>query len=382
MKRKDFIKLASVFALLIVTCSLLTVCSNPFFPAKSSNDTPATAEDVQELIEDAEDLLDEINISTDGSDVGEDDWWVTQEDWDALQDAIKKAEEDIAAGEKDLDEILAELQDAIDAFENAKRRGSKPQTTVEDVQELIEDAEDLLDEINISTDGGDVGEDDWWVTQEDLDALEDAIKKAEDDIADGEKSLDEILDELQDAIDAFERAKRRGSKPVYAIVLDIHGAEEGDIVTLGSDTGGEGSEIAIGYTVANTSFYNQLYFSGIAETIAEVTEHGDGERVYTIDADDASDGVIIITATFLHTELELDPIAFTNPEEHITVTYGDLFTNAITDAHEGSGAISYSSSDTEVAAVNNSGIVTVLKAGSTVITAEKAADDVYVYKSR
>ena len=63
----------------------------------------------------------------------------------------------------------------------------------------------------------------------------------------------------------------------------------------------------------------------------------------------------------------------------MTKTYGDnMFTNAIEPDYLGSGAVTYSSSDSGVALVNeNNGEVTIQGAGQTVITAVKAADVTY-----
>lgn len=59
----------------------------------------------------------------------------------------------------------------------------------------------------------------------------------------------------------------------------------------------------------------------------------------------------------------------------VTKTYGaDAFTNTLTNSH--SVAVTYSSSDPTVATVNGSGQVTILKAGSTTITASSAAQTV------
>lgn len=59
----------------------------------------------------------------------------------------------------------------------------------------------------------------------------------------------------------------------------------------------------------------------------------------------------------------------------VTKTFGaDVFTNTLTNSH--SVAVTYSSSDETVATVNGSGQVTILKAGSTTITASSAAQTV------
>jgi len=167
----------------------------------------------------------------------------------------------------------------------------------------------------------------------------------------------------------------------YTIEIDMIDNETGDTVTVSPNKGIEGNKVTLSYTVANTAHYNQLDFGGIDAHIASVESAGSGERTYTIHAADSSNGVITITAIFTHTDLEIDHIAFSeHNEEHITKTYGDApFTNPITDAHKGKGAITYHSNNESVATVNDSGQVTILKAGSAVISAEKAADTQYAH---
>jgi formylglycine-generating enzyme required for sulfatase activity len=164
----------------------------------------------------------------------------------------------------------------------------------------------------------------------------------------------------------------------YTIEISVSGNVDGDTVTASPDTGKAGDTITLTYTVADTKFHNLLDFGYF--TIDSVDNAGDGTRTYTINAADASSDVITITATFTHTDLELDPIVFTETG-HINKTYGDAaFNNAVVTGYSGSGAITYSSSDTTVATVNSAGQVTILKAGSAIIiTAEKAADLTYAH---
>ena len=110
-----------------------------------------------------------------------------------------------------------------------------------------------------------------------------------------------------------------------------------------------------------------------------VQSAGNGTRSYAVNADDADDGVVTITAEFTHSNLRPDPIYFTNTHSHITVIYGDnnnSFANPIT-GQQGSGAITYSSGDAAVATVNAGGMVSILKAGTVTITAQKQADETY-----
>jgi len=167
----------------------------------------------------------------------------------------------------------------------------------------------------------------------------------------------------------------------YTITIDMLDNVSGDAVTASPNKGVADITVTLSYTVANTAFYNQLDFGGVDAAIASVESAGSGTRTYAIKAADSSDGVITITAVFTHTDLVIDHIAFGEHDKgHITKTYGDPpFTNAITGAHRGNGAITYHSSDTNVATVSGSGQVTILKPGSTVISAEKAADATYAH---
>jgi formylglycine-generating enzyme required for sulfatase activity len=164
----------------------------------------------------------------------------------------------------------------------------------------------------------------------------------------------------------------------YIIKLVISGNVNGDTVGIVEPHyGNVGQSVTLNYTVINTARYNLLDFSGVASVIASADSAGNGTRTYTINSADAVGSVITIIAIFTHTNLEPDPIVFTNLLQ--TKTYGDAaFTNAVTSAHLGTGAITYSSNDTNVAVVNSTtGRVTILKAGSVIINAKKSADAVY-----
>jgi len=168
----------------------------------------------------------------------------------------------------------------------------------------------------------------------------------------------------------------------YAVKIDIldHDHDSGDTITVSPDKGIEGDKITLNYTVAKTAHYNQLELGGVNAAIAPVESAESGTRTYIINAEDSSNEIITITAVFTHTDLIIDNIEFEDTEGHITKTYGDAaFTNAITEAHHGNGAIIYNSSDEDVAVVNDSGLVTIFKPGSTIISAEKVADEIYAH---
>jgi hypothetical protein len=123
----------------------------------------------------------------------------------------------------------------------------------------------------------------------------------------------------------------------YTIRIDLFDNVTGDTLTASPNKGVAGVTVKLTYTVAKMVHYNQLDFGGVTAAIAPVESAGSGTRTYTINAADASNGVITITAVFNHTDLEIDHITFIEQDGgHITKTYGDApFTNAITTAYKG-----------------------------------------------
>jgi len=174
-----------------------------------------------------------------------------------------------------------------------------------------------------------------------------------------------------------------GEKVPYTINIVMRNEEPGDIVTAVPDTGHEDNEITIAFTVADIYHYNLLDFDGVMSHIDSADSKGSGTRIYIVNPADASEGVINIIATFEHTDLEPDSIAFTDDSPLIIETYGGGgLTNAIKAGHLGTGEITYSSGNETVATVDGSGNVTLLRAGTAIITAQKAADEVYSHASK
>lgn len=168
-----------------------------------------------------------------------------------------------------------------------------------------------------------------------------------------------------------------GEKIPFNISLNVTGKETGDSLTIDVDKADAGDTATLTYALVNKNINNYIRYTGVTG-MTDIVAHGNGTSAYTVNSADATNGVITISATFVHIDLLADPIAFTNPAAQ-TKTYGDAaFTNAIQSGYLGTGAITYSSSDTSVATVNaTSGEVTILKAGSTTITATKADDTIY-----
>jgi len=176
-----------------------------------------------------------------------------------------------------------------------------------------------------------------------------------------------------------------GKKVPFTIDLQIRGnTDAGDTAALsGGGTGHLEDVFTLTYNLADTALNNKLEFRNIEQVLAPVTEAGSGNRQYTVKEYDAKNGVIKIIAVFTHyNTAKPDPIAFTAPDNVISVTYGDngnLYTNKIKSTYMGTGAINYSSDDIEVATVNSDGVVTIHKAGGVIISAEKDADKDYAY---
>jgi hypothetical protein len=161
------------------------------------------------------------------------------------------------------------------------------------------------------------------------------------------------------------------------IRIVLSGNVTGDSVTAAPVIAKDGDEITLNYTVAGTKLNNRLVFSGTNAVIEQVDGAQSGSRKYTVDEEDSTEGVITIHAVFSHSDKEFDDIAFKDRENESVVYGSEAFAKPITDTGKGSGAISYKSSDPTVATVDAAGLVTILKVGTTDITATKAADDIY-----
>jgi formylglycine-generating enzyme required for sulfatase activity len=162
-----------------------------------------------------------------------------------------------------------------------------------------------------------------------------------------------------------EREGEREIEQIYTVKIEKSGAEKGDTVTASHFEGINGATVTINYTLADTAKHNFLEFEGVSSAIDAVNSAGQGKKTYTINDADAKSGIITINAVFTH-----NAIAFTENKSRITKTYGDpAFTNAVAEEYSRGGSITYSSSDISVADVDNTGRITIKKAGSTTITA-------------
>nr|AGS53680.1 hypothetical protein [uncultured bacterium contig00140] len=164
----------------------------------------------------------------------------------------------------------------------------------------------------------------------------------------------------------------------YTVNVAMSGNGVGDSIAASPDTGNAGASVTLTVNIANTHAINRVNsFGGVTALIAAIPSAGNGQtRSYTIAGADAVNGIITITANFEHSALTGVDIAFAGSS--VTKTYGDApFTYALTETGAGSGAITYSSGTPGVATVDNTGLVTIVANGTSVITATKAANGDY-----
>ena len=214
--------------------------------------------------------------------------------------------------------------------------------------------------------------------------------------------LDGSLEEIREKAREENFPRDGQTETIYNVSVIL----EGDVATSDSVTrtpisGKHGTIITLNYSIDYTEQFNWLEFGGVNELNAVIIENNDtpgsaitGRTTYTIDAVDATEGNIAINAKFNHLDLRPDPISFKDYNSGtVTMRYGDspsevvpgsppklIFTNVIATEPKGTGAITYSNPVIErtVATVDsNTGVVTILKIGSTTITATKAADETY-----
>jgi len=164
---------------------------------------------------------------------------------------------------------------------------------------------------------------------------------------------------------------------LFTVNIKTSGNVQGDSIKASPKDGNAGQKITLNFTVANTKVHNLLVFSGTKTRITPVDSAETGTREYIINAEDAIEGIITINAAFTHSDKEIDTIAFADAGNETRFLGDNPFTKAIINTGSGTGAITYSSSNASVASVNNSGLVTILKVGTTTITATKAEDAHY-----
>jgi hypothetical protein len=155
----------------------------------------------------------------------------------------------------------------------------------------------------------------------------------------------------------------------YQITLQGVNPASNDNLTLSANQGVAGQTISIGYTLSSSSTNSMLTFTG-ATGLSPITQAGSGTVEYTVNANDAVNGVIAIVATFTHTNLALRTLTFERSSQ--TITFGDEFVPNTISLSAGDGDITFSSSNAAVATVSSAGAITFAGAGTTTITASIA----------
>ena len=115
-----------------------------------------------------------------------------------------------------------------------------------------------------------------------------------------------------------------GEDPVYNITISLVNNQDGDTVTASASSGHAGDIITLNYAIAEIEENYSLVFSGTQSVIPKVESPSDtrsGTRQYTINASDAQNGVITITATFTHTDIKQIQLEITGAEVVLTKPY-------------------------------------------------------------
>lgn len=193
-------------------------------------------------IADAQGFLDGLTVADDAANLADGTQWATPADAEKLQAAIDEAQ--AVAGKADAtQEEFDAARDAL-AEELAAFKASAVKTAVVNgtaLSEALDEASDAMVAVQVSKDGTDVLTTASWVTPDDMAAFAAAIAKAQDALADPARtqaSIDQALADLSAAADAFDAAKKPGTKVAGG------GAGEGQTpgTGTGNGTGNGGSE--------------------------------------------------------------------------------------------------------------------------------------------
>ena len=176
-----------------------------------------------------------------------------------------------------------------------------------------------------------------------------------------------------------------GNTVPYNIAVTNTGNVAGDtVVTLSASTGRAGNTITLNYVLGDGGgapiVTNTLTFTGATGLTNLTAAAASTTQGYTVNAADAVNGVITITATFVHSTSTAQTLTFALGNQ--TKTFGDAgFTNAATSDKASTGTITYNSSNMAVATVTNLGAVTIVGAGTTTITADITDDGTFAAAS-
>ena len=166
--------------------------------------------------------------------------------------------------------------------------------------------------------------------------------------------------------------------PYNIAITNVDNISGDTAVVLSATTGRAGNAISLSYALGNGGgkLTNTLTFTGGTGLTAVTSAGASTNQTYTVTPSDAVNGVITITATFLHTGLQPRTLSFSDAGPVLKVFGDSSFTNTAAPS-AGSGMVTYTSSVPSVATVDSNGTVTLVSAGQTTITAEITLDAVY-----
>lgn len=168
----------------------------------------------------AQDYLDGLTVSSDAANLVDGTQWITPADADVFQKAIdtaKAAAEKTDATQGDFDAARDALAQATEAFKTESVKTASVDET--SLAGALDEASENLSSVQMSIDGTDVPTSAMWATPEDVTVFAAAMAKAQSVLGDPAKtqaSVDQACADLAAATDAFNAAKRQGSKVVAA----------------------------------------------------------------------------------------------------------------------------------------------------------------------
>jgi hypothetical protein len=160
----------------------------------------------------------------------------------------------------------------------------------------------------------------------------------------------------------------------FNINFSITGATPEDAFAVAPGMGRAGDSITLTYTLSSGGLNSMLSFAG-GTGLAAITAPGSGTVAYTVTPSDAVNGVITIAATFTHTNLTLRTLAFEHGNR--SVAFGQPIPDNAVTLSGGTGDITYTSSNADVATITADGTLTVVGVGATLITASVAESDTH-----
>ncbi len=266
---------------------------------------PVNLDNLKAELSKAKESMKGVKTSPDGSTVPPTEKWVTPKLHQNLLDEILKAE-NIVNGDAenlnkdDVDNTTNKLKEALEAFETAKKSGTKmPKVNKTDLKNAIKKAEDLIANVIASENGLEVDPKNKWATEDAFDTFQEEIDNAKaiadsDDPSTTQKIVDETLRQLEAEKSEFEKKAKAGTKQNSEVP-----SKPGEIGKEGTDPGNGGNDRPDKPDKGNTDNTNKVPEKGKSEPERElkkpvldtpeilnkdnaITLDGAGDFIYTI----------------------------------------------------------------------------------------------------